>query len=154
MGQKWRHEQTEPNPQPRRGDVMARIPQDTCALCGARDEAGNGRWACLSDLDTTTVCKGKCFLKYTSDRDRLALARRRGGVFLAIDKERERQESLWGAGPMPAGKEMTILIEEVGEVARAQQGDGNIIEELTQVAAVCVRWIETLTKPTTATGGW
>jgi NTP pyrophosphatase (non-canonical NTP hydrolase) len=37
---------------------------------------------------------------------------------------------------------LSVLIEEVGEVGKAMQGDGDLIEELIQVAAVCVRWLE------------
>jgi NTP pyrophosphatase (non-canonical NTP hydrolase) len=33
-------------------------------------------------------------------------------------------------------------MEEVGEVGKAMQGDGDLQEELIQVAAVCVRWLE------------
>lgn len=65
-------------------------------------------------------------------------------VFCAINRERKRQDTLWGRKSMPEGLELTILVEEVGEVARALQGDGNLKEELTQVAAVCVRWLEAL----------
>lgn len=39
----------------------------------------------------------------------------------------------------------SVLIEEVGEVARALQGEGDLAEELTHVAASCVRWLENLT---------
>lgn len=41
---------------------------------------------------------------------------------------------------------MAILIEEVGEVGRALQGEGNLAEELTHVASVCVRWLENIKK--------
>lgn len=39
---------------------------------------------------------------------------------------------------------LTVLVEEVGEVARAIQADdrANMREELAQVAAVCLRWLE------------
>jgi hypothetical protein len=39
---------------------------------------------------------------------------------------------------------LAVLIEEVGEVGKAVQGDSDLVEELTQVAAVCVRWLENL----------
>lgn len=60
----------------------------------------------------------------------------------AIHCERLRQIKLWGPGPMPPGWELKILAEEVGEVATALMGEGNVDVELTQVAAVCVRWLE------------
>lgn len=59
-----------------------------------------------------------------------------------IIQERKRQDILHPRnkrGAYPA-----ILIEEVGEVGAALQGQGNLIEELVQVAAVCVRWLEDL----------
>jgi NTP pyrophosphatase (non-canonical NTP hydrolase) len=64
----------------------------------------------------------------------------------AIRAERHRQIEKWGHGPMPAGRELAILVEEVGEVATAiQDGDiQNLRDELVQVAAVCVRWLEFL----------
>jgi hypothetical protein len=37
-----------------------------------------------------------------------------------------------------------VLIEEVGEVGAALQGDGNLVEELIQLASVCVRWLENI----------
>jgi|tagenome__1003787_1003787.scaffolds.fasta_scaffold13938684_1 hypothetical protein len=35
-----------------------------------------------------------------------------------------------------------IMIEEVGEIGAALQGHGNLIEEIIQLAAVCIRWVE------------
>jgi NTP pyrophosphatase (non-canonical NTP hydrolase) len=78
-------------------------------------------------------------------------------IFDAIELERERQETLH---PMPKKKDhedadvhavtsllfhnemMTVLTEEFLEVVRAIQGEGSLREELVQVAAVCVRWLE------------
>ena len=37
---------------------------------------------------------------------------------------------------------LAILVEEVGEVAKALQGEGDFKEELIQVASVCVRILE------------
>lgn len=37
---------------------------------------------------------------------------------------------------------LAVLVEEVGEVGKAMQGDGNLEEELIQVASVCVRLLE------------
>jgi NTP pyrophosphatase (non-canonical NTP hydrolase) len=37
---------------------------------------------------------------------------------------------------------LAVLIEEVGEVGRALQGESNLEEELIHVASVCIRWLE------------
>lgn len=39
---------------------------------------------------------------------------------------------------------LAVLVEEIGEVASALQGDGDLKEELVQVASCCVRWLEHL----------
>jgi hypothetical protein len=41
---------------------------------------------------------------------------------------------------------MAKLVEEVGEVGRALQGEGKLAEELIQVASFCVRWLENIQK--------
>lgn len=60
----------------------------------------------------------------------------------AIIQERKRQDELhqW----RKKTNRLSILVEEVGEVAAALQGDGDLQEELVQLAAVCVRWLEEL----------
>lgn len=83
----------------------------------------------------------------------------RQNIFRAIESERDRQDKLH---PLPALKKspsedvevmhnfiattefFSVLIEEVGEVARALQGESDLAEELTHVASVCVRWLENL----------
>jgi hypothetical protein len=83
----------------------------------------------------------------------------RHDIFRAIETERERQNMLH---PTPTVKStespevkavahflylnemLSVLIEEVGEVGKAMQGEGDLAEELTQVAAVCVRWLENM----------
>ena len=84
----------------------------------------------------------------------------RNEIFRAIEQERERQNLLH---PMPILKRikddkdlqliqnlilqnemLSVLIEEVGEVGTALQGEGDLKEELIQVASVCVRWLESL----------
>jgi NTP pyrophosphatase (non-canonical NTP hydrolase) len=83
----------------------------------------------------------------------------RADIFRAIEFERERQETLH---PIPWNKlseneeinamanyiNMTellaILVEEIGEVGRALQGESDLAEELIHVAAVAVRWLEIL----------
>lgn len=37
---------------------------------------------------------------------------------------------------------LSVLVEEIGEVAKALQGEGSIEDELIHVASVCVRWLE------------
>jgi NTP pyrophosphatase (non-canonical NTP hydrolase) len=60
----------------------------------------------------------------------------------AILQERERQDGLheWNKKT----NRLAILVEEVGEIAQALQGDGDLQEELMQLASVCVRWLEEL----------
>lgn len=40
------------------------------------------------------------------------------------------------------GEMLAVLVEELGEIGRALQGEGDLDEELIQLAAVCVRWLE------------
>ena len=60
----------------------------------------------------------------------------------SILQERIRQDDLhqWTAKT----NRFAVLVEEVGEVASALQGDGDLEEELMQLASVCVRWLEEL----------
>lgn len=44
---------------------------------------------------------------------------------------------------------LTILVEEIGEVGSALQGEGVLEDELIQVASVCVRWLENIKETTT-----
>lgn len=70
---------------------------------------------------------------------------KRNEVFELISKERERQISKWGN--QSRGHVMvwlTILIEEVGEIGHAilhKDWDG-MEDEIVQVAAVAVAWLE------------
>jgi NTP pyrophosphatase (non-canonical NTP hydrolase) len=61
-------------------------------------------------------------------------------IFDAIQQERRRQDQLhiWNKKT----NRLSVLVEEVGEIAAAIQGDGDLSEELVQLAAVCVRWLE------------
>lgn len=70
-------------------------------------------------------------------------------ILTSIVRERQRQDKLWGK---PNDRDYTherwlmVLVEEVGEVAKSIQ-DGeveNLKEELTQVAAVAIAFLETL----------
>lgn len=80
-------------------------------------------------------------------------------IFQAIITERARQDKIH---PLPRikktdnadtnavtnlirnGELLSVLVEEIGEVARALQGDGNLEEELVQVASCAVRWLENI----------
>lgn len=71
-------------------------------------------------------------------------------AYHAIYEERNRQDEMFGehAGfdKQTADRSVVILAEEFGEVARAvyECDPENLVEELVQVAAVCVAWLETL----------
>jgi NTP pyrophosphatase (non-canonical NTP hydrolase) len=60
----------------------------------------------------------------------------------AIMQERIRQDDLhqWSNKT----NRLAVLVEEVGEIAQALQGDGDLAEELVHLASVCVRWLEEL----------
>lgn len=80
-------------------------------------------------------------------------------IFQLIEEERDRQDKLH---PLPVRKKyddkdievitnlikqmefLAVLVEEIGEVGKALQGDGDLKEELIQSASVCVRWLEHL----------
>ena len=63
-------------------------------------------------------------------------------IFDAILQERSRQDGLheW----TKKTNRLAVLVEEVGEIASALQGDGDLQEELVQLASCCVRWLEEL----------
>lgn len=65
-----------------------------------------------------------------------------GRIIRGIVDERLRQDNLHPI--FPEEKRLAILMEEVGEVATALQNNdiANLKDELIQVAAVCVRWLE------------
>lgn len=75
-------------------------------------------------------------------------------IYAAIDAERERQaakwncEHDWGYGDcssdnVSAPVKVAVLAEECGEVARAaMDGTADLWDELVQVAAVAVAWLE------------
>lgn len=64
----------------------------------------------------------------------------RTDIMTAIFIERYRQDALhpWD----DSTQHLAIVAEELGEVAAAMQGDGILRDELVQLAAVCVRWLE------------
>jgi NTP pyrophosphatase (non-canonical NTP hydrolase) len=68
-------------------------------------------------------------------------------VLSDVDKERTRQNELWGKQKHSLGDWLKILVEEVGEVAQAMQKEkdwgkdsdaSNLYEELVHTAAVAV----------------
>lgn len=77
----------------------------------------------------------------------------RAEVFALIDAERVRQSAKW-SGPHSWGSgdcsspmlrdevKAVVLAEECGEVARAVLDRAGLAEELVQVAAVAVAWLE------------
>lgn len=81
--------------------------------------------------------------------------RRMARVLLLIAGERERQERLKRLGEFRAtcadaemthDERMVVLVEEVGEIARAvlERSGADLRDELIQVAAVAVAWVEAL----------
>jgi hypothetical protein len=83
----------------------------------------------------------------------------RGEIFALIERERERQEILHPIYESSEtknsevqaittlinnGEFLSILVEELGEVASALQGDGILKDELIQVASVAIRWLENM----------
>jgi NTP pyrophosphatase (non-canonical NTP hydrolase) len=69
-------------------------------------------------------------------------------IFTAIIVERQHQDEKWGAQNHESHVWLAILLEEVGEVAKAllEKDFLGIIHEIIQVAAVCVAWLECLTR--------
>lgn len=83
----------------------------------------------------------------------------RAEIFKLIEKERDRQDLLHPlrtirksdnndvnavAKYLFLNEMLSVLVEEVGEVGKAMQGDGILIDEIIQVAAVCCRWLENI----------
>ena len=60
----------------------------------------------------------------------------------SLIEERRRQDRLhtWNHKT----NRLAVLTEELGEIAAALQGEGDLEEELVQLAAACVRWLEEL----------
>ena len=83
-------------------------------------------------------------------------ATNRSKVFARIDSERFRQDSRWGVQETSFGRDLLVLVEEVGEAVKvyneAMEAEGMGVgetylefeEELVQVAAVAVRILEGL----------
>lgn len=62
----------------------------------------------------------------------------------AVADERKRQDAKWGQNVVDVDRMIVVLLEEVGEVARAQlEGDlAHMCRELAEVAAVCSKLVE------------
>jgi len=75
-------------------------------------------------------------------------------ILKRIEKERKRQDAKWGVQDHGDFKWNTILMEELGEVSKEcfelDQGDYKAAhrrdEELIQVAAVAVAWLESVAR--------
>lgn len=75
----------------------------------------------------------------------------RARVLAEVSRERDRQEQKWGdqsaALSRDRGRALAILMEEVGEAARAMlEGDADYRYELIQVAAVAVAMVQAVTE--------
>ena len=66
-------------------------------------------------------------------------------VLEEVMEERKRQDELWGEQNHDDGIWLAILVEEVGEVANdINERSKELREELIQVAAVAVSWVESI----------
>ena len=67
-------------------------------------------------------------------------------IVMDLSAERIRQDMKWGEQNHDDDRWLAILTEELGEIARAlnEHDDENRNEELVQVAAVCVAWLEAI----------
>lgn len=65
-------------------------------------------------------------------------------ALVLITRERDRQDEKWGTHfHHHLGEKWAVILgEEYGEVCAALQGDGNLKEELSHVAAVATSWLE------------
>ena len=68
----------------------------------------------------------------------------REGILEHIRQERQLQDGKWGVQDHEDLQWLAILMEEFGEVAKALLQRGKAAEELVQVAAVAVAWLENL----------
>ena len=73
------------------------------------------------------------------------MAMKRGNVFVAIEEEREYQESKWGDNPHTVGEWLLIMEAELNEAKEAWvkgSGDTDALCEILQVASVAVACME------------
>lgn len=72
----------------------------------------------------------------------------KGKVLNDVLNEIERIDAKWkDQSHLPASERLAILTEEVGEVARATLESKGLRDELVQVAAVALKWIDDIDKP-------
>ncbi|MCB8942523.1 MAG: hypothetical protein H6658_01985 [Ardenticatenaceae bacterium] len=83
----------------------------------------------------------------------------RGAIFQEIANERAKQDGKWGEQNHDDYRWLAILTEEIGEVAQAALHDefggraaGTLQDELIQVAAVAVSWLECIERRNGTTG--
>lgn len=69
-------------------------------------------------------------------------------ILLQVQRERLRQNMIWGEQKHSADRWLTILQEEVGEAAKSilESDDQNYVDELIQIAAVAVAMVESYNK--------
>ena len=128
------------------GKVYVQVPervQDQCEGCAAMvnnqlcDELTDGvyKWKCNGKIwEEEKMKKQKTAVELVDGRDPLQ----------DIMEERARQDRKWGEQNHPNLYWLGILVEEVGESAKAiiEDDSENIEKELVQVAAVAVAWLE------------
>lgn len=81
------------------------------------------------------------------DADHIPLDALRDQAVDLVDQEHDRQHEKWGTQDVSLHEWMTILTEEVGEVAMGindKDDESDILKEIIQVAAVAVAWAERL----------
>lgn len=69
-------------------------------------------------------------------------------IIRMVWEERQRQISKWGKyRNLPSRTWLAILMEEVGEIAKAdlEHDRSNQIDEIIQVIAVCIAWLQDIT---------
>ena len=60
---------------------------------------------------------------------------------IKVRLERDRQDKKWGKQQHPDFFWLTILVEEIGEVAKSLLEENETESELIQVAAICEAWM-------------
>lgn len=68
-------------------------------------------------------------------------------IYMGIAQEVENQFQKFGIQNHPDGFWLAIAVEEIGEIAKdlienERGGERNVDEEITQLAAVCVSWLD------------
>lgn len=140
---------------PRQRAHLNRCPWKKPEDCGCRTHKNGAPWTvcCSTDCDRPAkACGGYCPKCFKALMDETGIRPARSHIIAAIHDERERQEAKWGQQNHDDGWWTAILTEEVGEVAEAAlkaKWEGgktldDVKDELIQVAAVAVSWIEAI----------